>query len=178
MVLVGVQKPLVQFLVLQSWVLDVVLKWGVIASLLIIVVTTVSGRWILSVLAPGFDAPQITLAYEIHLTLIGALVFFSVANTSAFTLNAFHYYSLPAITSLIDPFFHAAALFVLVPFMGIKGIAFSYLAANILRATILLGYLYHHIHWRPRRYWYHPRLPALIRKSSTMSASKMGCTTW
>lgn len=150
---------------------DVVIKWALLISIAIALLVLFFDETIIKLLAPGFAQRNIILSKEINHYFMMALVFYGIAYSLALTLNAMHYYALVAITSLLVPVFNILALFFLVPSMGVKGIALSYLFSNLLKALILGIYFYLKSGWRPSFVFYHKELPGLINRSSRMAVN-------
>jgi O-antigen/teichoic acid export membrane protein len=73
--------------------------------------------------------------------------------------------------NIFDPILNITAVFLLVPFLGIRAVAVSYLISNILKACVLLGYLRVKTPWRPTMVFYHPKMPELLGKSSRTGIS-------
>lgn len=151
--------------------MDIVLKYAVIMSVVIVSIILLFDNIIIKLLAPGFDVKGIALSKELNQIIAFALIFHSLSNTALLMLNSLYYYSVPAIAELFDPFFNITAIFVLVPFLGIKGIAISYLISNFSKMSFLLIYLSFKTGWKPKLHFYHPKLPELINKSSKMTFS-------
>jgi putative peptidoglycan lipid II flippase len=150
---------------------DVVIKWSVLVSFLIIAFTLLFNNSIIKLLAPGFNERNITLSVEINRIMIFGLVFFSISSIVVYTLNALYYYFIPALADLLRPTLNICAIFILIPLFGIRGIAISYLVSNFLVSTILLLYLFFKTGWHPTLCFYHRKLPNLINKSSKMALS-------
>ena len=146
---------------------DVVLKWVFSISLLIVLTSLLFSHSIIKVLAPGFSEEGILLTKEISQILVFGVIFFSVSNVAVSTLNALYSFSVPALVGVIDPFLNIMAIYLLVPYMGVKAIAVSYLAANVIKAGVLLIFLYGK-GWRPAKAFFHPQLKELVTKSAKM----------
>ncbi|TBR19336.1 hypothetical protein EPO66_00765 [bacterium] len=151
--------------------LDVVLKWIVLVAVVIIALVLYSDRWIINMLAPGFGLREVILTEEMAHIVVFALLFYSISNTVVLTLNALYYYSVPVLFDLFDPLLNIFALFLLVPKIGIKGLAISILISNLLKSSCLLIYLYNKAGWRPTVHFYHHYLPELVNKSSKMTVN-------
>ena len=148
---------------------DVAMKWSGLISVFVVILFLIFDNFIIKIIAPGFNSQGIALSKEISHIVIFALIFNGIASTALLTLNALYYYSIPALTDLMDPVLNIAALFILAPVFGIKAIAISCLLLNFLDACILLGYLHFKTGWKPTRYIYHPSLALLANKSSKMT---------
>jgi putative peptidoglycan lipid II flippase len=148
---------------------DVAMKWSLLISILVVSVFLIFDNFIIKIIAPGFTAQGIALSKEISHIVIFALIFSGIASTALLTLNALYYYSVPALTDLMDPVLNVAALFILAPVFGIKAIAISCLVLNFLDACILIAYLHFKTGWRPTRRLYHPGMSLLLNKSSKMT---------
>ena len=151
--------------------IDIVLKWVLFMAVIIVLVSIIFNEAIVKFLAPGFDMKRAAITQEMNSILLFALIFFAASNVGIFALNAVYSYTIPGLASLFDPLLNISALFLIVPRLGIKGIAISYLLSNILKAFFILAYLYKKVGWRPTRYFYHHRLPELIYKSSQVGLS-------
>lgn len=149
---------------------DVVTKWAAIAAIIVALFAWLSGDLIIRAVASGFGKENMALTLEIAHILFIALVFYSISNTVICILNALYHFSLPAITGLLHPILNIAALFVLTPFYGIKAIALSYLASNLIQVCILVIYLIINTQWRPTIKIYHSKMPSLVKQSSKMAA--------
>lgn len=150
---------------------DVVIKWTALISILLIVVFFMCDEQILRVLAPGFSRQGIMLSKEISHILVFSLVFYSIASTGLMTLNALYHYSVPALIDILDPAMNILALFFLVPVVGLKGIAISYLFTNFIKSGFILVCLYRKTGWRPTARFYHRCLPVLISQSTKMAST-------
>ena len=148
---------------------DVAMKWSVLISIFVVSIFLIFDNFIIKAIAPGFTGQGIVLSKEISHIVIFALIFNGIASTALLTLNALYCYSIPALTDLMDPVVNIAALFILVPVLGIKAIAYSCLLLNFLDAGILLTYLHFKTGWRPTRRLNHPSLALLLNKSSKMT---------
>lgn len=150
---------------------DVTLKWAAIFSAFMAVLVLLSGDIIIRGVASGLNAKDVALTLDITQVLFIAFIFNAISNTIGCVLNALYLFSFPAITGLLHPVLNIAALFVLSPLYGVKGIAISYLASNIIQAVILLVYMALKTHWRPTCKLYHEKMPLLVKQSSKMTAS-------
>ena len=150
---------------------DVVLKWVTIVSVVIVIIVLAFDDAVIRILAPGFTPQGIALSIEINAILMVSLIFFTISYTVMLTLNALYYYSVPSVTYLFDPLFNIASVYLLVPSMGVKGIAVSYLVSNVMKAGFLLLYLHMKTGWKLTARMYHPQVPALINKSTRMAFS-------
>jgi putative peptidoglycan lipid II flippase len=148
---------------------DVAMKWSLLISVFVVFAFLMFDNFIIKIIAPGFTSQGVALSKEISHIVIFALIFNGVASTALLTLNALYYYSVPALTDLMDPVLNIAALFCLAPVLGIKAIAYSCLALNFLDACILLAYLHFKTGWRPTRRLYHSGMALLLNKSSKMT---------
>jgi putative peptidoglycan lipid II flippase len=150
---------------------DVVMKWSTAIVCIIVFFVLLSGDLIVKAVASGFDPNRIALTRKITQIILISLIFHTFSITVTYTLNALHYFSIPAATGLLHPLFNIASLYTLVPNYGIKAIAMAYLASNFLQACILLSYLRMNTRWRLTSKIYHDQLPALFSKSSKMAAT-------
>ena len=148
---------------------DVTLKWTLFLSGAAVWTVFLLRCSDLQALGPGFDPARLALARQLSHILVFGLVFFSVSNTCVLTLNALYRYTVPATVDIFDPVLNILAIFFLVPRIGIKAIAFSYLVSNGAKMCILLWYLRGMTGWKPTKYFYHPQLKHLFKKSSQMT---------
>jgi putative peptidoglycan lipid II flippase len=146
---------------------DVVLKWVFFISLVVVLTSLLFSHSIIKALAPGFSEEGILLTKEISQIIVFGVVFFSVSNVTVSTLNALYSFSVPALVGVIDPFLNIMAIYLLVPYMGVKAIAVSYLASNVIKTGVLLSFLYGE-GWRPTKAFFHPQLKELVTKSAKM----------
>jgi putative peptidoglycan lipid II flippase len=149
--------------------IDVTLKWTMFLSIVAVCAVFLLDASIFKLLAPGFDSNRLALARQLSHILVFGLVFFSISNTCVLTLNALYRYTVPAAIDLFDPVLNILAIFFLVPRIGIKAIAFSYLVSNAAKMCALLWYLRRMTGWKPTLYFYHPKLKHLFKKSSQMA---------
>ncbi|MDD5746956.1 MAG: lipid II flippase MurJ [Candidatus Omnitrophica bacterium] len=150
---------------------DVIIKWVTLIAVVIIAGVLWGDDFIIKLLAPGFTGQSIVLAKELNAIIVFALLCYSVSQVLILTLNALYYYTVPALAMLIDPVFNIAAVCLFAPHFGIKSIAFSYLAANLVRVVVLIVYFHRKTGWRPTVRFYHSKVPELIRGSSLMAGN-------
>ncbi|MBU1853380.1 MAG: polysaccharide biosynthesis C-terminal domain-containing protein [Candidatus Omnitrophica bacterium] len=148
---------------------DVIIKWSVLLSVIVIIFVRLFDLWVIKIIAPGFSEESILLARRLIHILVFALLFFNVQKVLIFTLNALHYYAIPASIRLLTPVVNIGSLFVLVPFYGVSGIAIGNLFSNILGTLLLLVFFHSKTNWLPSLRFYHKKLPELINKSAKMS---------
>jgi peptidoglycan biosynthesis protein MviN/MurJ (putative lipid II flippase) len=153
--------------------MDVVLKWMFFISLIVVLFVIRFDKEIIKILAPGFETKEILLSKEINKILVFALIFYGISNVGGVTLNALYYYFFPALISLFTPLLNIIALFFLVPLMGIKSIALSYLLSNFIKACTILFYLHFKTGWKITKYFFHPKIFTLIRNSSHMTLNNL-----
>lgn len=151
--------------------IDVTIKWVAIFAMTLTLAVWLSGDLIISVVASGFKDEGIALALDITRILFITFVLSSISNMVGCILNALYFFSLPAISGLLHPVLNIISLYVLAPRYGVKAIAISYLAANLIQTCVLLIYLYLKTNWRPTRNLYHNKLLLLVRESAKMTAS-------
>lgn len=148
---------------------EVTLKWLLCITIVVIILVMSFKKQIIQIIAPGFSSKNILLSTQIINIIIYSLFFTSIIHVVTLTLNALYYYTVPALTGLLNPILNIIVLFAIVPFFGIEGLAFGYLVANAVRACILLIYFYKKVNSKPSLTFYHKKLPELIVKSSKMA---------
>lgn len=146
---------------------DVVFKWSLSIGLIIWFIILNFSYLIIKLFASGFDENSINLSIEILKILFIGFVFYNLSVSVTVILNSLYFFLIPALAGLLNPIFNIAAIFILTPEYGVKGIAISYLFSNALQAAILMPYTFARTRWRPTLKVYHKKLPDLLRHSST-----------
>jgi putative peptidoglycan lipid II flippase len=146
---------------------DVVFKWSLSIGLIIWFIIINFGGLIIKLFASGFDEKSINLSVEILKILFIGFIFSNLASSVTVILNALYFFVIPALMGLINPIFNIAAIFLLTPEYGAKGIAISYTFSNALQAIILIPYIFAKTRWRPTLKIYHKKLPGLLKHSCT-----------
>jgi putative peptidoglycan lipid II flippase len=149
---------------------DVVFKWSLCIGLVIWFLIVHLDTLIVTLFASGFDKKSMMLSVEIvHILFIG-FIFSNLAASVTVILNALYFFLVPALMGLLSPVLNIAAIFVLAPRYGVKGIALSYMFFNTLQAVVLLLYISAKTPWRPTFRIYHHKIADLVKHSSTAVA--------
>ncbi len=148
---------------------DVIIKWIALISFFVVFIAFLFNSSIIKLLASGFDERSLVLSVDIGQIIIFSLIFSGIEAVARLTLNALYHYFIPALLGLLRPVFNILAIFILTPIFGIKGVAISYLASTFLIALTLLIYLHFKTGWKPTVFFYHKKLPELVKKSSKMT---------
>jgi putative peptidoglycan lipid II flippase len=149
---------------------DVVFKWSFFIGLIIWFIIHHFGDVTIKLFASGFDEKSIKLSTEILKIIFIGFIFSSLAASVTVILNALYLFLVPALMGLLSPLINIAAIFVLAPKYGVKGIAFSYMFFNTCQAIVLILYLFVKTQWRPTIKIYHYKIVDLLRHSSTAVA--------
>ena len=145
---------------------DVVFKWSLLSGILGWIIVIKFSPSIIKLFASGFDDRSVELSSGILRVLFIGYIFNGLVTSVGVVLNAFYFFSMPAIAGLLSPLFNIAAVFVLIPEYGIKGVAISYVLSNVFQTIILMPYLFHKTKWRPTLSLYHIKLPDLLKQSA------------
>jgi putative peptidoglycan lipid II flippase len=146
---------------------DVVFKWSLFIGLVIWFVIVNFDSLIIKLFASGFDEKSLILSKEIVQILFIGFIFSTLAASVTVILNALYFFLIPALMGLLSPLLNIAAIFVLTPQYGVKGIAFSYMFFNTFQAIVLLLYIFAKTPWRPTLKIYHHKILDLLKHSST-----------
>lgn len=145
---------------------DVIFKWSLLSGILGWIIVINFSPLIIKLFASGFDGRSVELSSGILRVLFIGYIFNGLVTSVSVVLNAFYFFSIPAITGLLSPLLNIAAIFVLIPEYGIKGVAISYVLSNVFQTILLMPYLFYKIKWRPTLSLYHVKLPELMRQSA------------
>jgi putative peptidoglycan lipid II flippase len=121
-------------------------------SLFASVVAFVTAPWIVSnVVAPGFDSASIDQTVHLmRLLLLGTLVF-SVSGTVMGILQSHNHFLLPALAPIMYDLGILFGVIVLIPRMGLQGIAIGAILGAVLHLGIQVpGLIHYRARWWPR----------------------------
>ncbi len=157
---------------------DVVFKWSLMIGFVGWISVMCAGPMIVKLFASGFDAKAVNLSAELLTILFMGYIFSNLSAVAVQILNSFFLFLVPALTGLLTPLFNIAAIFLLTPKYGTKGIAVSYIFSNVLVSAILMFYLFAKTRWRPTLKIYHSELPELFKLSSKAALSSLIWGVW
>ncbi|MBI5893808.1 MAG: polysaccharide biosynthesis C-terminal domain-containing protein [Deltaproteobacteria bacterium] len=149
---------------------DVVFKWSIGIGLIGWFIIQNSGHLAIKLFASGFDEKAVNLSNDILKILFVGYVFFNLTSSVSVILNSLYYFFIPTFVGLLAPLLNIAAVFILTPEYGVKGIAISYTISNILQSLILLSFLFINTRWRPTLKIYDHKFTKLLKQSSTAVA--------
>lgn len=145
---------------------DVIFKLSLLIGVIIWFSVLNFSPVIINLFASGFDERSAELSASLLKIVFWGYIFNNLTVSISGILNAGYLFFVPVFSGLLLPILNFAALFILVPEYGVKGIAISYAVSNTLQAVISISYLFIKTPWRPTLKIYHNKLPKLIMLSS------------
>jgi putative peptidoglycan lipid II flippase len=116
----------------------------------------VSARW---GVAPGFAPDVQALTINLLRIILFSTVIFAISSLFGGILNAHQHFLLPALAPILYDVGIIAGLYMLVPRIGIYGLAWGAVAGALLHVGVQVpGLVYYGVRWRPVLGWKNPAL--------------------
>jgi putative peptidoglycan lipid II flippase len=128
------------------------------------VVAILLAPWIVSAIAPGFDAESHALASSLARIMLVAIIFMAMSGLLTNLLHCYKNFAVPGVVTSVNNLVLIAAALFLTPIYGIRGLAFGYVGGTIAQFLVQSRILWlHRRHVRFRVDFRHPMFRSMTK---------------